>query len=119
MNWPLFLALLAALESGGDHAAIGDGGRAWGKYQLHAGFVAEANRVAGTAYTHADAWCPVRSGEIVVIWHNHHGRRSGTFGDLVLMARQHNGGPRGHEKRATEGYGRKATRWLEGRKQRP
>ena len=116
MNWLIFFQLLAALESGGESdpdAAIGDGGLAHGRYQIRQEFVDECNRIIGEdRYALSDAHDEVRSNAMVVCWHSYWSRGKGTRGDLVAMARQHNGGPNGHRKLTTQKYGRRAVRLL-------
>jgi hypothetical protein len=116
MNWILFFQLLAALESGGESdpdAAIGDGGLAHGRYQIRQEFINECNRIIGEdRYVLADAHDEVRSNAMLVCWHSYWSRAKGTRGDLVAMARQHNGGPNGHRKLTTQKYGRRAVRLL-------
>ena len=116
MNWILFFQLLAALESGGESdpdAAIGDGGLSHGRYQIRQEFINECNRIIGEdRYVLADAHDEVRSNAMLVCWHSYWSRAKGTRGDLVAMARQHNGGPNGHRKLATQKYGRQAVRLL-------
>jgi len=49
------LSLIAQIESSNRPAAIGDGGKALGLYQLHQGVVGDYNRTHNTQYLHQDA----------------------------------------------------------------
>ena len=121
MNWTLFLALLAALESGGikdPDNAIGDGGLAIGRYQIRQEFVDECNRILGyELFTLDEAKKPGRARVMVMVWHNYWSLKKDVRGDLVAMARMHNGGPNGHTKQSTEEYGRRAAKILAALKQ--
>lgn len=105
----LLLAALIAVESGGNAHAVGDGGRAVGVLQIHPVVVADVNRIAGTHYTLADRWSPVKSREICTLYLAHY---CGPGASAEKMARCWNGGPRGHLKPATVGYWRKVSLWL-------
>ncbi len=111
MNWPLFLSMIAALETGGEQypdEAIGKAGER-GRYQLSAIFVRDVNRIAGTGYVHTDAHDPLKAAAMVKIWHAHYGA-SDT--GMIGMARRHNGGPNGHTESCTLGYASRAARWI-------
>jgi soluble lytic murein transglycosylase-like protein len=109
MTWAILLAALIAVESGGNPAAIGDNGRAVGILQIHAAVVADVNRIAGTRYTLEDRRNPVKSRQMCLIYLQHYGRGK----TWEQRARIWNGGPRGHEKKATEKYWEKVKREIE------
>jgi hypothetical protein len=74
----VFLDLLGYVESGNNDAAVGDGGKALGRYQLHKEYVDECNRIASLEYGHEiqpwsyeDRLSPQRSGAMVVKWTGH------------------------------------------------
>ena len=52
---------LCIIESGGDSAAVGDGGRAIGILQIWPIMVREASRVSGIPFALADRWSPSKS----------------------------------------------------------
>ena len=51
---PQLIDALVAVESRGNAAAVGDSGKALGILQIHATMVADANRIAGTHFTHRE-----------------------------------------------------------------
>ena len=110
----LLLAALIAVESGGDARAIGDGGRALGVLQIHAGVVQDVNRIAGRSWTHADAHRPEIAVQMAEIYLRHYvtPARLGRAPTTQDYARVWNGGPNGHRKTATLPYWRKVRRHL-------
>ncbi len=100
-------ALIAALilvESAGNPAAIGDGGRALGCLQIHAAVVQDVNRAYGTNYHHEDA---LDARKAVHICRLYLALYAPAGADHETLARIWNGGPRGHRKAATLAYWRK------------
>ena len=101
------LDAIRMVESGGnDNCEDGDGGRAIGPFQIHRGYWIDS-RIPGdyedcrdrdyservvTAYM--KRWCPEA-------WQSRSPR------SVEIIARIHNGGPRGHLKKSTEPYARK------------
>lgn len=110
----LLLAALIAVESGGDARAIGDGGRALGVLQIHAGVVQDVNRIAGRTWTHADAHRPEIAKQMAEIYLRHYvtPARLGRAPTTQDYARVWNGGPNGHRKSATLPYWRKVRQHL-------
>ena len=96
------------VESRNDDFAVGDHGKAVGRYQLHNIYVDDVNRIAGTTYTYADRFDPVKSKEMVIIYLNHYGKRYIRLTGLPVTdevkARIHNGGPDGFKKDSTLAY---------------
>ncbi len=101
-----FIARLVAVESGGRANAVGDGGRAVGILQIHAGLVADVNRIAGRHFTLADRLDPQKSAEMCRIYLSHYATKArlGHEPTMQDMARIWNGGPAGWRKGATLGY---------------
>lgn len=94
------LAALIAVESGGNDHAVGDGGRAIGALQIHAGVVQDVNRRHGTRYTHrgmTNRTDAVRVADLYL-------RTYAPGATPEVQARVWNGGPRGASKPATAGY---------------
>jgi hypothetical protein len=62
---PLYAAdlldAIAMVESSGNHAAVGDGGRARGAWQMHSAAWDDACRRLGVAWAHAEAHHPVKA----------------------------------------------------------
>lgn len=115
-----FLAALAAVESGGDDAAINFADDAHGRYQITALYLADANAALGTRYTLAEMHDPDKAARIVTAYLTRYGRaferRTGREATAADLARIHNGGPRGAEREATLGYAERFHRaYLEAR----
>ncbi len=99
----LFLAI-AVVESGLDPQAVGDGGEAIGILQIRPIMVKDCNRILKRKeFTLDDRWSINKSYQMLTVYVGHYG----TGKTDVEKARQWNGGPKGHLKRATERYGRK------------
>ena len=106
------LAALIVVESGGNDLAIGDGGRARGALQIHAGVVADVNRLHGTRYTHRDMHdrkAAVRVASLYLATY-------AAGASYEVQARVWNGGPRGATKAATAGYWARVRRQMGGAK---
>ena len=98
-----FLAALAAVESGGDDAAVNEREGAHGRYQIRAGALADANRILCTDYTLADCHDPAVAARIVRAYLGHYGAALSAPTPTAL-ARIWNGGPNGYKRDATRGY---------------
>ena len=113
------LPALAKVESSDNPRALGDlkkgtSGKsvhhyaAWGMFQLHEIYVKDVNLFSGTSFRHADAFNPEKAKQIVRLYLIHYGkayeRKTGKPASLEVLARIHNGGPRGYEKKATARY---------------
>lgn len=113
-----FLARLAAVESGGNDAAVNASEDAHGRYQIRAPYLADANEALGTSYTLADCHDPAIAAAVVRAYLMRYGtafeRRTGRTATDEDLARIHNGGPRGAEREATIGYGARFRAILEG-----
>lgn len=110
----ILLAALMAVETGGERnpdRAIGDGGRAIGCLQIHRATVRDANRIAGTHYTHDQMTNRVAASRVCEIYLDHYGRNL----DDISRARIWNGGPQGHLRDSTRAYARRVMRELEKR----
>ena len=85
---------------------IGDGGRALGPLQIHRGYHADA-RIGGDYSRCADL---DYSRRVVTAYLQRYAPQAWASGDVVTLARIHNGGPRGDKKSATLGYAAKVAR---------
>ena len=101
------LNAIAEVESGDEADAVGDNGKAVGAYQIWKIYVDDVNRISKKNYTYEDRKSKKKSREMVKIFLNHYG------GTTEEMARKHNGGPKGHKKKATLKYWRKIKAELE------
>lgn len=110
-----FLAALAAVESGGDDAAVNEREDAHGRYQIRAAALADANRILCTSYTLADCHDPAVAARIVRAYLGHYGAALSAPTPTAL-ARIWNGGPNGYKRDATRGYAERFHRaYLEAR----
>ncbi len=98
-----FRALHVVETSGGHGPIVGDGGKALGPLQIHRGYHKDSrvpgdySRVADLAY----------SKRVATAYLKRYAPEAWARGDIEVLARVHNGGPRGASKPATLGYGRK------------
>jgi hypothetical protein len=98
-----FRALHVVETSGRTGPILGDGGRALGPLQIHRAYHADS-RVAGDYSRVADLDYSKR---VATAYLKRHAPEAWAKGDVETLARVHNGGPRGHLKAATKGYGAK------------
>ncbi len=101
MNWVALIAALIAVESGGDAAAVGDGGDAWGPLQIHAAVLVDVNRHWRTAYGRDDCFNPDSARRICKLYLM---QWCGAVATPEQYARTWNGGPHGVMRAATESY---------------
>jgi hypothetical protein len=80
---------------------LGDGGRALGPLQIHKSYHTDS-RVAGDYSRVSDLNYSVR---VATAYLKRYAPAAWKAGDVETLARVHNGGPRGHLKSATKGYG--------------
>lgn len=103
------LDAIARVESNRNAHAVGDGGRAVGTYQIHKRYWKDGTRFLGVDWSYDQAQDPAKARKVVRAYLLHYGRGK----TLLDKARIHNGGPRGHRKKATLKYARKIARILE------
>ena len=101
-----FRALHVVETSGRTGPIIGDGGRALGPLQIHRGYHAAA-RIGGDYSRCADL---DYSRRVVTAYLQRYAPQAWASGDVVTLARIHNGGPRGASKPVTVSYGDKVAR---------
>jgi len=103
---------LREVESGGEkdggRGASGDGGRALGPYQIHYAYF----RDSGVEGRYADCRDPEFSRRVVIAYWQRWCPEALERCDAEVLARVHNGGPRGARKACTLGYWRKVERRL-------
>jgi hypothetical protein len=108
-----FLDALAQVESGGKDDAVGDRGKALGRYQIwrvyHTDAVAHAPCIGGA---YKDVTSKEYAERIVVAYLMRYASQAIKDQDWKKLARIHNGGPRGHTKWATLSYWRKVEKAL-------
>jgi hypothetical protein len=103
------------VESGGDPQAVGDGGKAIGPYQIHRDYWADGTRFLGVTWPYEQARDPVKSLAVVRAYTRHYARVHRQPWTPETIARIHNGGARGPEKKATEKYWLKCRKVLDAR----
>ena len=94
-------ALHIVETSGRTGPIVGDGGKALGPLQIHRGYHQDS-RVAGDYSRVAELDYSKR---VVTAYLKRHAPEAWAKGHVETLARVHNGGPRGHLKPATKGYG--------------
>ena len=94
-------ALHVVETSGRTGPIVGDGGAALGPLQIHRGFHADS-RVAGDYSRVAELDYSKR---VATAYFKRWAPTAWAAGDVETLARVFNGGPRGHLKPATKGYG--------------
>ena len=105
------LDAIAAVETNADDAAINFAEDAHGRYQIRAAYLADANRFLGSSYTLADMHDQAKAERVVMAYLRHYGTERGVT-SLYDLARIHNGGPKGAEKRSTIDYGARVWKTL-------
>ena len=101
-----FRALHVVETSGRTGPILGDQGRALGPLQIHRAYHADA-RIGGDYSRCADLDYSKR---VVTAYLQRYAPAAWASGDVVALARIHNGGPRGATKPATVAYGDKVAR---------
>ena len=99
---PDLLDAIRQVESNGDDAAVGDGGKAIGAYQFWYAYWKDAHdfdKTLGGSYK--DCYDPEYARRVVIAYMTRYAPKNATAEDL---ARIHNGGPKGHTKKATLKY---------------
>ena len=97
-----FFRALHIVETGGKLGpTIGDQGRALGPLQIHKSYHADS-RVAGDYSRCADLDYSKR---VATAYLQRYAPTAYAAGNVVVLARVHNGGPKGATKPATKGYG--------------
>jgi len=101
-----FRALHIVETSGRTGAILGDNGKALGPLQIHRGYHADA-RIGGDYARCADL---DYSRRVVSAYLQRYAPAAWAAGDVITLARVHNGGPRGASKQATVNYAAKVAR---------
>lgn len=97
------------VESGGKADAVGDNGKAVGVLQIHKVMVDDCNRILGeNKYSYEDRKDPAKSRAMFIVYTNHYS----PSWDPETVARNWNGGPKGHKKEATKSYWEKVQKLL-------
>jgi len=106
INIMTLIMVLIQVESAGNDLAIGDGGKAYGCLQMHAAYVQDAAEFAGEDWVHEDAFDRETSIEIFLAYMGRYATedRLGRKVSAEDIARIHNGGLYGYNRKATLKY---------------
>lgn len=109
-----FLRALSEVESGTNDLSVNKRENAHGRYQIRPCYLADANEFLGTSYTIDEMHDPATANTVVwaylTRWGEAYERRTGRPATAEVLARIHNGGPRGAEKDCTIGYANRFAR---------
>ncbi len=94
----------------------GDGGNARGPYQIWHAYWYDAVEFSGLGGTYADCDDVGYATKVVEAYMMRYCKEAWLAGDAERIARVHNGGPRGHKKKATDRYWSKVKRELDSAK---
>ena len=105
------LDAIQTVESNGNESAIGDNGKAVGAFQIHKIYVDDVNSFSSEKFTYEDRKNKEKSQKIVKLYLEHYGKsyekKTGKKATNEVLARIHNGGPKGYNKEATKNYWKK------------
>ena len=105
-----FLFTLGQIESNNNDSAVGDGGKAIGRYQIWESYYKDAKAFDKTInFPYSALTNKANSDKVVKAYLNRYGKNK----SLIEMARIHNGGPNGHKKSATLNYATRFQRQYE------
>lgn len=100
------LDAIAKIESDNNDLAVGDSGKAIGRYQIHKAYWLDGCKYLKVSWPYKDAVDPVKARQIVRAYLLHYTtvKRLGRQVTLEDFARNHNGGPNGYKKSSTKKY---------------
>jgi len=105
---------ICQVETGGEADpanAVGDKGKAIGPYQIHKAYWVDATQYdKSIGGTYADCKDKAYATKVVKAYLRRYAPKNAS---MEVLARQHNGGPKGHRKNATLGYWAKVQAALE------
>jgi hypothetical protein len=102
----ILLYAIALVESNNSQLAVGDNGKAFGPYQLHAAYVQDAAEFAKVEWIHYHAFHDQIAEDIIRAYMARYAtaERIGRPVTAADIARIHNGGPNGYRRDSTLGY---------------
>jgi hypothetical protein len=119
-TWPrraILDAIRQVESSGRDDVPDGDDGRAIGPYQIHVEYWQDALRTEpALGGTWQDCRRRAYAERVVAAYMQTYEPEAWAAGDAEIIARTHNGGPRGDASSATDGYWQRVLRALEQRR---
>jgi len=102
-------------SSGRVNPPDGDGGKAIGQYQIHQIYWFDANQFdKKLGGNYQDCRKRAYAERVIAAYMRRYAKQAWTDGDGQTIARIHNGGPKGHQKTATEGYWQRVKQRLPG-----
>ena len=105
------LDAIQTVESNGKESAVGDNGKAVGAFQIHKIYVDDVNSFSSEKFTYEDRKNKEKSQKIVKLYLEHYGKsyekKTGKKATNEILARIHNGGPKGYNKETTKNYWKK------------
>ena len=102
------------VESRGRANAVGDGGRSIGPYQIQRAYWQDAvSHIPAIGGRYEDVRDRRYAEAIILSYWDRYAREALRRGDYEVLARVHNGGPRGHRKAATLAYWYRVRRALQ------
>jgi len=108
-----FLDALAHVESGCDDEAIGDDGKAIGRYQIWEAYWSDALvKAPSIGGEYEDCKGKVYAERVLVAYMLRYAAQAVKDKDYETLARIHNGGPQGHKRKATLKYWEKVEKAL-------
>ena len=113
MNIELLLTAMIVVESGGNPSVVGDGGRSIGPLQIQKAYWQDA-RVPGR---YEDCKNPTYARKVVKAYWKRYCPKALKQGDLGTLARIHNGGPAGANRKYPKKYRMTSTYWKKVRTQ--
>ena len=108
-----FFYAIAQVESNHNDDAVGDNGRAIGRYQVWRVYWIDATEFSGIGGRYEDVKDKDYAERIIEAYMKRYAPEAWAEKDWQTLARIHNGGPRGHKKRATEKYWEKVKKVLD------
>jgi len=106
-----FLDAIAKVESNNNDEAIGDKGKAIGRYQIWEIYWKDALTYAPKIEgTYQDCRTKDYAERVLIAYMMRYARKALQDNDLETLARVHNGGPKGATKQATESYWEKVSK---------
>lgn len=109
------LDAMEQVESGGHRYAVGDGGNSHGPLQIQHAYWIDAGYRGTYAKYLRDVRDPAKAREVAKAWWRRHAAEALRMGNLEVLARRHNGGPRGERVKQTQVYWAKVRREMKRR----
>lgn len=119
-DYQRFLNAIKIVESNGNSKAVGDGGLAIGQFQIHEVYFNDAKdydaknggkfKLAKAKYS--DCFNPIIAEQVVHAYLQRYSASDLKAGRWEVVARKHNGGPNGHQRKATVAYWNKVKKHL-------